>query len=238
MQINSLVPLNWDTNFFGYPVARLSIGENEEENLEYAFQQINSENIRLTYIDVNPDNLALNKILEKKGCFLADQKVVFAKPSEKHHSFKNRITEFHGNETNEQLLSLALCSGLYSRFRIDKNFTSNEFEKLYTEWLINSINKTIAFTTLTAMEESDFIGITTIGIKSDYADIGLVAVSEDHRGKGIGFDLIHTADSIAFEKGFKEIKVTTQLKNNEACALYRKCNFRIERITNIYHYWK
>jgi dTDP-4-amino-4,6-dideoxy-D-galactose acyltransferase len=238
MQINSLFALEWDSQFFGYPVAKICFDENGIEFLEHVFQQINSENIRLTYIYVNPDDQKINRLLEKHGCFLADQKVVFTKTSEKHHTFKNRIVEFQGKEINEKLLSLALISGIFSRFRIDENFTNNEFERLYTEWLSNSIKNIIAFKTLVAIKESEFVGITTLGKKSNYADIGLVAVGENHRGQGIGYDLIQTADTIAFEIGFKEIKVTTQLNNTGACRLYQQCNFNIESLTNIYHYWR
>lgn len=238
MEINSIVPLEWDSQFFGYPVAKISFGKDEAGKLENVFQQINSENIRLTYLFVNPDDREINKLILKKGCLLADQKVVFAKTTEKHYNFKNTISEFQETEMTEKILSLALISGIYSRFRIDKNFINNEFERLYTEWVSNSINKTIACETLVAMEGSNFIGITTLGEESDYADIGLVAVDENHRGQGIGYDLIHTADNHAFDRGFEKIKVVTQLKNNEACNLYKKCDFQIESITNIYHYWK
>jgi dTDP-4-amino-4,6-dideoxy-D-galactose acyltransferase len=238
MEINSIVPLDWDSQFFGYPVAKISFGKDGADKLENVFQQINSENIRLTYLFVNPDDREINRFIEGKGCLLADQKVVFAKTTEKHFNFKNKIIEFQETEINEKILSLALISGIWSRFRIDKNFVNNEFERLYTEWLSNSINKTIALKTLVAIQETDFVGITTLGEKSDYADIGLVAVDENHRGQGIGYDLIHTADNTAFNLGYEKIKVVTQLKNNEACNLYKKCNFHVESITNIYHYWK
>jgi len=238
MEINSIVPLEWDSQFFGYPVAKISFGKDGADKLENVFHQINSANIRLTYLYVNPDDLKINRFIEKKGCLLADQKVVFAKTTEKHYNFNTKIIEFQETEINEKILSLALTSGICSRFRIDKKFTNNEFERLYTEWLSNSINKTIAFETLVAMEGSNLIGITTLGVKLDYADIGLVAVDENHRGKGIGYDLIHTADNTAFDMGYEKIKVVTQLKNNEACNLYKKCNFHIEGITNIYHHWK
>lgn len=238
MEINSIVPLEWDSQFFGYPVARVSFGKGGTDKLENVFQQINSKNIRLTYLYVTPDDLEINRFIEKKGCLLADQKVVFVKTTEKHNNFKNKIIEFQETEINEKILSLALISGIWSRFRMDKNFINNEFERLYTEWISNSINKTKAFKTLVAIKESDFVGITTLGEKSDYADIGLVAVDENHRGQGIGYDLIHTADNTAFDMGYKQIKVVTQLKNIEACRLYKKCNFQVESITNIYHYWK
>ena len=92
--------------------------------------------------------------------------------------------------------------------------------------------------TFVAKNRSDIIGITTLGKKSEFADIGLVAVDKNFRGQGIASDLIHSADTAAYHLGYKEIKVVTQLKNKGACRLYEKCNFQIENITNVYHYWK
>ena len=238
MQINSIVPLEWDSKFFGYPVAKIAFNKEGADDMENAFKQINSENIRLTYIYADPDDIEINRQIVKKGCLFVDQKVVFTKTTEKHNTFSNEIIEFQEKEINEELLSLALTSGKYSRFRMDKYFTNHEFERLYTEWLSNSIKKTIAFKTLVAVKEFKLIGITTLGAKSNYADIGLVAVNKDHRGHRIGYDLIQTADSIAFDMGFEEIKVVTQFANKEACNLYNKCKFQIESVTNIYHYWK
>jgi len=237
MQINTIERLEWDSQFLGYPVAKISLDQDGGDYLENLFQQIKSEKIRLTYFFAPPSEQELNSRIAEKGSVLVDQKVVFSKTTEKHNKFSNDITEFRGTEINERLRELVLMAGIFSRFRIDENFTNNEYERIYTEWISKSVKKIIAFKTLVAIKGSDLIGITTLGEKSNYADIGLVAVDGNFKGQGIGSDLIQTADTIAFDMGFKEIKVVTQHENKGACRLYEKCNFHIERITNIYHFW-
>jgi dTDP-4-amino-4,6-dideoxy-D-galactose acyltransferase len=133
---------------------------------------------------------------------------------------------------------LVLQAGLFSRFRLDINFSDKEYEKLYIEWLTKSINKTLAIKTFVVKNGSEIIGITTLGERSKFADIGLVAVDKNFRGRGIAYDLIHSADNTACGLGYDEIKVVTQLQNKGACRLYEKCNFQIESITNVYHYWQ
>ncbi|MBN2611610.1 MAG: GNAT family N-acetyltransferase [Bacteroidales bacterium] len=235
---NKLITLSWDTQFFGYQIAQVSfdnLGINIIDNIIY---EIKAKKIRLTYFIVLPDDLVLNKIIEELGGILVDRKTLFSKRSQPHNEFKNKILEFEDSEPDENLIELALEAGLFSRFRKDSNFKNSEYERLYREWLINSLNKKIAFKTLVAVNDGYITGLTTLGEKNQHADIGLVAVNKKFGGQGIGTDLIRFADNLAYEMNFSEIKVVTQLQNTPACNLYKKCNFEIESIVNIYHFWQ
>jgi dTDP-4-amino-4,6-dideoxy-D-galactose acyltransferase len=238
MPANHLLPLNWDTNFFGYEVAQVIFDQFGDNFLENLLRDIKFKNIRLTYFFASPLDLKLNEHIEKIGGILVDQKTVYAKTTHAHVAFSNHITEYGEVTPSERLVELGLQAGIFSRFNTDKNFNNHEFERLYKEWLVNSVNKKIAFKTLISLSGSEITGLTTMGKKDNYADIGLVAVDQSYRGKGIGTDLIKFADNIAFELKFETIKVVTQLQNRGACRLYEKCNFKIDRITNVYHYWQ
>jgi dTDP-4-amino-4,6-dideoxy-D-galactose acyltransferase len=235
---NTIEPLTWDSQFFGYPVARIVFDQEGFAVLDSLFDQLVTEKYRLTYIFVPPTEKRLITCIEAKGGLLADQKVIFGKTPEQHTVSLSNIIEFQGNNINQQLIGLVLQAGLFSRFRIDKNFENNEYERLYIEWLTKSIKKLIAFSVMVAMDGSDSIGLTTISKNAPQANIGLFAVDEHFRGRGIGQDLIHSADTASFELGLKELKVVTQLQNKVACSLYEKCNFQIEKITNVFHYWQ
>ncbi len=238
MNRNAIELLAWDSHFFGYPVARIVLDQKGTDHLDDLFKQLHSEKTRLAYFFVSPVEKEINEYILNKGGILVDQKTVFLKAPEAHSDISNAITEFQGTEINEDLIGLALQAGIFSRFRIDENFTKKEYERLYIEWISKSISKEISFKTLVALEGSDLLGITTLDDNKSYVHIGLVAVDEKYRGRGIGRDLILSADTIAFNMGFKEIRVVTQLQNKGACTLYEKCSFYIEKITNVYHYWR
>lgn len=238
MQNNVIEPLIWDSEFFGYPVANVSLDKIESDELDCLFRKLESGKYRVTYFFVLPDEKETIDHLVKKGGLLVDQKTTYSKVTEQHQQTTNNIIEFQGEEINDNLIQLVLESGKYSRFRTDINFTGKEYERLYIKWLDNSIKKINAFKTLLAIKGSEINGITTIGEKEYHAEIGLVAVSVNNRRQGIGQALINSAENIAFEMGFEKIKVVTQLTNEGACHLYEKCNFRIENVTNIYHYWQ
>jgi dTDP-4-amino-4,6-dideoxy-D-galactose acyltransferase len=238
MQINAVESLEWDSNFFGYPVARVILDREGEDKLDDLFKRIALEDFRLTYFFVPPAEKGLNNFVSGKGALFVDQKVIFTKLAENHKMISERISEFQGVTANEKLKRLALQAGLYSRFRTDNNFVSNEYERLYLEWLAKSISKEIALKIFVAIWDYEIIGLTTLGEKQNHADIGLVSVDRNFRGQGLGRDLVKFADTAAFNLGFKEIKVATQMVNRPAFILYEKCNFHIEEITNIYHYWQ
>ncbi|AKP52430.1 GNAT family N-acetyltransferase [Cyclobacterium amurskyense] len=225
--------LNWDSDFFGYEVGRLDLINSDEFNVEKFISE--SSSFKLVYI-------LSKKTIPYEFITLVDRKIIYRKDDISnvgYNSFKNRLISFDENlHDKKQLIELALASGIYSRYNIDSNFNNNEYTKLYTRWILNSINKEIAFEVLIALENKQILGFITIGkINSDLADIGLIAVHPDARGRGIGTELINSAIEMAKSKNFKRIQVVTQSENIPACNLYQKANFKEIDITNIYHYW-
>jgi len=238
MQFNTIEPLEWDSNFFGYPVARVFLDKDGNDSIDDIFRELASEKYRLTYFFVSPTEEELMNYLVKKGAKLVDQKVFYSKSAENHNHINHNIIEFQGEQINERLKALVLQAGLFSRYRLDDNFTNNEYERLYVEWLTKSLNKTIAFKTLVATKGYDINGLIILGKKGHHGDISLAAVDPNYRGQGLGYDLFCAADNLFYDMGFEVIKTVTQMKNTGACKLYEKCNFHIEKISNVYHYWQ
>jgi dTDP-4-amino-4,6-dideoxy-D-galactose acyltransferase len=238
MKFNTIEFLKWDSEFFGYEVARIFFDQYGCETLDYLFQQLEHKETRLSYLFVPETNKELNQLIINKGCILVDKKTIYSKTTEKHNFYSNKIIEYQKNEINEKLIELVLEAGSYSRFKQDVNFTNREYERLYIEWLHKSLNKSLALNTFVSILDSGIVGIITLGEKSGSADIGLVAVNKNSRRLGIAKDLIHFADNAASDLGFDNIKVATQFQNIAACKLYEKCNFHIESTINIYHYWQ
>ncbi len=238
MAINEIEPLSWDSNFFGYPIARVLLDHNGSDLLDSLFGQLSLKKMRLTYFFVPDHENGIKDQITFRGGVLVDRKTVFKKKTKKQTVFSNLITELSGTKVDENLNSLVLQAGEFSRFKTDNNFTTNEYERLYTTWLLKSVNKELAKKVLVAVINSGIRGITTVNEKEGNAEIGLIAVDKDFRGRGIGYDLIKAADNYAFEQGYSDIRVVTQLQNKGACKLYEKCGFVIESITDVYHFWQ
>ncbi|MBD3629503.1 GNAT family N-acetyltransferase [Cyclobacterium sp.] len=225
--------LEWDSNFFGYEIGRLIIKDPEEfQIVEFENE---AKNFKLVYLISSSEfNFEKLKLVDKKVIFRQD-KILDIKPP----LYKNKIVSYNKNSHDEiQLINLTLESGKYSRFNIDKGFKNNEYFNLYRSWIQNSISGKLAFEILITLDVNKITGFATLAKKDDdLADIGLLAVDKDYRGRGIATELVLSAIEKAKEEKFRSIQVVTQMDNKPAIKLYTKTNFLIKEISNIYHYW-
>ena len=109
---------------------------------------------------------------------------------------------------------------------------------MYSTWMEKSINGEMADYVFVHKNHETIDGMITIKIENDIANIGLIAVDYASQGKGIGTKLIQSIENFLYQiKGIKYIQVATQLANHNACHLYKKNNFEVITITDIYHHW-
>lgn len=223
--------LEWDSEFFGYNVGVIDLTESSKFN----FKEFKKESFgfTLTYI-FSPSKL------NYKGLKLADEKVTFLKENIKPVQNNEKNLGFFNikRDCYKSLEALALESGVYSRFKLDKNFRNNEYDRLYKKWINNTVFENKTLNIVTFKEDEHILGFTTLIKKSKtLCDISLVAVDKNSRGKMIGTKLIQESEKQAFINGFKNIQVVTQKNNKPAVNLYLKCGFKLESTKYIYHYW-
>jgi dTDP-4-amino-4,6-dideoxy-D-galactose acyltransferase len=242
--VNQLQHLSWDSEFFGYPVARIEARSLEPLELASQIAIARNAGIRLVYLIAAPADEVSNFSAVQAGAWLADRKVTFVitvAPSERGTV---QSTDIKGTTAwTPELENLALQSGEYSRFRLDKHFSPDVFPRLYQQWLYNSLAHQLAREVLvfTTISESGLsrktLGLLTLGLKNGRADIGLLAVDERTRGQRIGQQLVTVAKQRTAEWGLSELQVVTQLDNATACGFYRRCGFCESQVEHIYHLW-
>ena len=236
---NLLEILEWDSNFFGYPVAKINATGLKAEELTEIINEAKEKKIRLIYLFANPADSVSLHAAGVNDARLVDQKVTFhIKINDTVISTTDpNIEQFERSYPTSRLISLSLQSGLYSRYRIDTEFRNNEFEKLYLAWIENSVNKKIADHTLIFREAGVELGVITLKIKDGYGEIGLIAVDENSRGKAIGMKLTAAVINLLHENKITDLHVATQLGNTLACNFYKKAGFTGIKTENIYHIW-
>ncbi|MCF8360283.1 MAG: GNAT family N-acetyltransferase [Prolixibacteraceae bacterium] len=233
---NQLEHLEWDSSFFGYPVAKIIIHEFNPLKVEEFIKQAMKEQVKLVYFFCPPLSIKNHQHMLSRGFTFVDEKLTYSKKTEKHREQPFTVIQYNGPVT-DQLISLSLQSGAYSRFATDPNFPNHEYERLYTEWIKRSVNSENAIQTLVIKKDKLLAGLVTIEEKNGEANIGLLAVDKKFREKNFGAGLTRAADSFAFNKGFKKINVVTQKQNLPACGLYKKMNFALADSTFVYHFW-
>jgi ribosomal protein S18 acetylase RimI-like enzyme len=170
----------------------------------------------------------------------AETKVVFSKALSRNNlpidSFV--FLAFDINRSKDQIYQLAFESGKFSRFKLDENFKANEFEELYKTWVDNSFSKKIADAVLIYKEQNVILGFISYKMFGDYAIVGLIAVCPEHQRKGVGKKLVAAVENELSNKLIKELRIPTQLKNEQACGFYAKLGYKIIEQISIKHYWK
>lgn len=231
--------LDWDTKKFGYPIASVRPDKMESKDLQGLIEELKINDFKLAYCFVNPTDEISNITLLKSCGYIADEKVTFVIEIGQHDDLthSSNISSYKLNYTSEKLKLLALQSGIYSRFKLDKNFVNNEYEQLYTEWINKSVAKEIASDILVYYKDDDEKGFVTLEIKKGVGSIGLVAVDEKERGQSIGKELMMAALWTFKEKGIFNVEVVTQKANRIACEFYKSLGFTIGKVENIYHLW-
>ncbi len=223
--------VEWDSAFFGYSVGRVDLDSFETVKPE-EFYSLSAE-YKLIYIFTETELLDLPDSIQ-----LIDKKVTFKRKTA-NSPFLGDVSNIHSyyGPISDDLLTLTLQSGIYSRFRLDKNFKCNEYEKMYKIWIEESLNRKNALEVFVYTEGGSLLGFITLGEKKGIADIGLIAVSEQSRGMKIGSSLVNYAVFKSFNIGYSEIQVVTQLENLAAIKLYEKAGFNYLKTICIYHYW-
>ena len=227
-----IVPLHWDSDFFGLRIAKAVVAS-EDDIVALSRQEGELRNhFDLMYIF---SESSLEMPFEKAR--LVDKKAVFSLRDFKHSEVNPAIMSWDSPIASDALISLSLVSGKYSRFKLDDSFPVGSYERLYTRWIEQSVNKAMATDVFYYMADDAPRGLVTLDFHDGQGVIGLVAVDEDYQHRGIGKALIEHVISYVYELQGGRLSVATQMDNEPACRLYSGCGFSLESVTKIWHWW-
>lgn len=236
-------PLAWDSCFFGYKVGRVLLPHDLEMQKVVAQEVIyaaKKASYKLVYAFCSHGSVPLNlDFMEGLGYRSVGGKREYQKDllilTEAGSSDFSSIAECH--QLSEPLLGLAFQSGLLSRFKSDPGFVHNEFERLYSEWLSQSVCGNGNISTFIFGKRRAPRGFVTVERDGNEFRIGLFAVDKNCRRSGVGRNLEMYVEKWGAEHGCERLHVATQQENKTACSFYEKCGFQIVSETLIFHLW-
>jgi dTDP-4-amino-4,6-dideoxy-D-galactose acyltransferase len=237
-------PLAWDSTHFGFAVARLT-GPADEQTIAAALGQARRQGIHLVYWATSPEQRLSSSLLREFGGTLVDRKATFAADlplvGEDNPALPPSMTirEYPKGPATRQLLDLSVAAGVYCRFAVDPRLPRAKFIELYEIWMQRSTLHELADVVLVASTapSADGLGMVTIARTGETGCIGLVAVHQAARGKGVGSALVQAAHGWMEMHGATRATVVTQLANRPACRLYERAGYRLEEVQHYYHFW-
>jgi dTDP-4-amino-4,6-dideoxy-D-galactose acyltransferase len=248
-----LAPLPWDSNHFGFPVAKITSPHLGDAALAKVLTEARGRQFRLVYW-LTSSSRSVSSSLLLNG-ILADRRAIFQldlppsssngnrdvlPASEKAPGARWHIGKFPPIPPTRDLLDLAVSAGSYSRFASDPRIPKIKFVQLYERWMHASTLGEMADQVLVAYEIdplSDCLGMITFSVTEGSARIGLIAVRENARGMGIGAALIAAAHREMADRGVRLATVFTQCANVPACRLYERMGYRLAEVQSFYHFW-
>lgn len=244
--------LDWDSTFFGYEVGKINV----EEDIDPVQFKKEAQNYQLVYIYSREHIITLPEKTKHMVTHLeweinlAQNIQIWDYPAllYEQENGEDGIFEINKSSLNPQnspeffprlpevVEELAVLSGEFSRFNLDTQFRNNEFNKLYVQWIRNAVwGEEIV---LVYRLNFRIRGLITLVSKAKKGRIGLIAVSEEYRGSGIGKQLLQAGINMSRQNGHEMLQIGTQKINKPANALYQKMGFQLQGQTEIYHWWK
>ena len=232
--------LDWDSNFFERRIARLNASRLDPEIAQQALQWCAQNRIDCLYLLAGSDDPQTKRLVEENDFRLVDVRVTYERVVAQTEKTEKEETAANIRLAREDdlpfLADIARNAHHDSRFYFDEHFDRQKCDQFYETWIRNSLHG-FADAVLVAESSQQAAAYVTCKLTGSEAQIGLIGVSEAHRGKGLGSALVTSFLSWARERGAVRAKVVTQGRNAGAQRLYQKSGFLLVSSQPWYHRW-
>jgi dTDP-4-amino-4,6-dideoxy-D-galactose acyltransferase len=237
--------LPWDTEFFDIQIARVVGDTLRPEPAVQIDDWCRSNKVRGLYFLSRADDPATIQTAEQHVFGLVDIRVTFE------HLMKNLSDPNHAALPNgicvrpfqpddlPALQAMARTGYGDTRFFSDAHFPRHRAEELYATWITLETQGRAQTVWVAALADNRPLGYISCHLDMTHREgqIGLVGVSREDCGKGIGKSLVRTAMDWYRSQGTRRVTVVTQGKNRTAQRLYQQCGFLSLDLQFWYHKW-
>ena len=232
-------PLEWDTNFFGFPVAQIIPPVLDRQTLASVLEELRELGFRLAYWQTPLKDQESRLAGEAEAGYLADHRLTYSmdlQGLEQGDMELNFMVETCRGEADQELERLALLSGVHSRFNLDPHISQAQFEELYLLRLRRALIEEDE-TVLALRFSGKVVGMVALGERDGRGDISLLAVDVPFRRRGFGKVLVRASQAWLATRGHDTGQVVTQERNLPARRLYEICGFSLECLDALFHFW-
>lgn len=233
--------LEWDSDFFKCKIARITGNRLSQEEMERVMRWCKSHGIKCLYFLADSDDADTARLAEDHQFRFVDVRVTLEAQLDDISAMKERgwegVIRLSIPDDIPTLKTIAKVSHFDSRFYYDKNFPNPLCDALYEMWIEKS-GKGYADAVLVAELRGRPVGYISCHLLEEAkGQIGLVGVSGDAQGIGLGPRLVHQALEWFAQRGVSRVTVVTQGRNSRGQRTYQKCGFVTRHVQLWYHRW-
>jgi dTDP-4-amino-4,6-dideoxy-D-galactose acyltransferase len=236
--VNHALPvlLDWDTKFFGFPVARLEARELDAADLATTLKWAQERGVRCIYVLREQDDAASAATLATIGSECIDERSTYTailQADVPHPAVGLRIAQALDVPRLREIAAVAYTD---ARFFVDTRIDPERSAALYMTWIERSVHGgadlVLVEGPLGAPRAS-----ASVHFLPDRAQIGLVAVAPKARGQGLARALMLGLMEASIQRGLTRMDVVTQGRNLAARKLYESLGFHLTRVQCWHHLW-
>ncbi len=228
--------LEWDSAFFGFPIARLQSDSLDGPQAESALAWCREQGIRCLYLLAAAADQHTIRTAENHGFRLVDIRMTFEITPLPALSPHPEIRAASPSDL-PALQRIAAESHHDTRFYADPGFPRALCDKLYATWIEKSCHG-YADCVLVAEAAGQPAGYVALHLPpAGPGAIGLIAVDKACRRAGLGRKLVESALACFSQRNMPSAQVVTQGRNLASQRLYQACGFRTSAVQLWFHRW-
>ncbi len=230
--------LPWDSEFFGFRIGRLATSRLTPGSLRATLAWAAAEKLRCAYFFAQADDAETLVLAHEGGFRFVDMRMELAVdlPAALDRPASPVLRAAVAADLPD-LEALARISHDDTRFFKDPAFPADRSAELYAAWIRRDFQR---HRILVATDESGHIaGYVTCQTENAPAigRIGLIAVAETARRRGLGRALVTGALQWFHGEGLRHVRVVTQASNVPAQRVYQSLGFRTAETGATFHRW-
>jgi ribosomal protein S18 acetylase RimI-like enzyme len=235
--------LPWDTEYFGFPIARVTATTLTPPLWREVEQWCAARGVRCLYCFLQPDFRSA-RIVESAGGNLVNVRMNYERREPVRLpaavASNNRVRE--GGDGDMPALERIAATSHRGRFHHDERFDPAKADELYCIWIRKGRleikdHVLVADDAAGVMRGYCACAIKTLPAGDRIGFIEIIGVDEAARGQGIGRDLLVAALAYFAANGLSTVRLVTQAENIVAQRLYQRFGFLVTDCELIYHKW-
>ncbi len=233
--------LEWDSQFFGVRIARLEQSRLADAQWPAIAEWCKQNHVDCLYFLADAGDPVSARAAERAGFNLTDIRITFAHEAASQRGDALPVpggVTFRAFKEDDlaALQSIARASYRDTRFYADGHFSEARCDALYETWIEKSCHGRDDLV-IVAEVDTRPAGFITCSVRDGAGMIGLVGVSVEARGRGLGQLLVQASQQWFHSRGAGQALVVTQGRNIAAQRLYQRCGFLTHSVQIWYHRW-